>query len=355
MPIGYNDSARYRHYRSWWHSPLNSGPLSDRTATPTKLAKSLIGGVLTKLATRNTYAKRKTNGLACLLSHFPPHTEAPVENYSKGFPEATIRKRYQDASTTICKGSHSCALVLLRRETTNAPKTVYAGIRRDSCTRNTHLQPDNEDTQIVYPFALSKSRSQTSSNSFTVHAVYRIHTCCLLNFLRDNLRYFTLSSYFASSRSHVTSHYRLLSVAIDGPQQMWAKWLSVECEARYAVQHLLGLVTLEANLTWTMRPNYVELSALLTVTEDKGAAVTSTPKSQLSWIGSDERSQAAEPTGKPTTCADLDVTECYENRITTKNLKLLISSCTPSKVASLIVDTVVAQDPDSQSLKPDHS
>ncbi|GAA51905.1 hypothetical protein CLF_106989 [Clonorchis sinensis] len=109
-----------------------------------------------------------------------------------------------------------------------------------------------------------------------------------------------------------------------------------------------------ASLTWTERPKYVELSALLSVTDVKGATVNSTPKSQPSWIGSDERSQVAKPTGKPTTCADVDIGECCENRTTTEAVKLPISSSTPSKVASLIVDTAVAQDHDSQSLKPDH-
>ncbi|GAA56361.1 hypothetical protein CLF_110705 [Clonorchis sinensis] len=76
------------------------------------------------------------------------------------------------------------------------------------------------------------------------------------------------------------------------------------------------------------------LSALLSVTDDKGATVNSTPKSQLlSWTGSDERSQVAKPTGKPTPCADVDIGECF---------------------ASFIVDTVVSQDLDSQSLIPDH-
>ncbi|GAA49848.1 hypothetical protein CLF_103675 [Clonorchis sinensis] len=84
----------------------------------------------------------------------------------------------------------------------------------------------------------------------------------------------------------------------------------------------------EASLTWTERPKYVELSALLSVTDVKGATVNSTPKLQPSWIGSDERSQVAKPTGKPTTCADVDIGECCEN--------------------------LVAQDHDSQSLKPDH-
>ncbi|GAA52414.1 hypothetical protein CLF_108012 [Clonorchis sinensis] len=110
----------------------------------------------------------------------------------------------------------------------------------------------------------------------------------------------------------------------------------------------------EASLTRTERPKYVELSALLSVTDVKGATVNSTPKSQPSWFGSDERSQVAKPTGKPTTCADVDIGECCENRTTTEAMKLPISSSTPSKVASLIVDTAVAQDNDSQSLKPDH-
>ncbi|GAA50341.1 hypothetical protein CLF_104396 [Clonorchis sinensis] len=109
----------------------------------------------------------------------------------------------------------------------------------------------------------------------------------------------------------------------------------------------------EASLTLTEHPKYVELSALLSVAYVKGATVYSTPKSQPSWIGSDERSQVAKPTGKPTTCADVDIGECRENRTTTEAVKLPISSSTLSKVASLIVDTDVAQDHDSQSLKRD--
>ncbi|GAA56275.1 hypothetical protein CLF_110489 [Clonorchis sinensis] len=111
----------------------------------------------------------------------------------------------------------------------------------------------------------------------------------------------------------------------------------------------------EASLTWTERPKYVELSALPSVTDDKGAAVNSTAESQLSWIGSDERRQAAKPTGKPTTCADVDIGECCENRTTAEAVKLPTSSSTPSTVASLIVDTFVNQDFDGQVLKPDHS
>ncbi|GAA53382.1 hypothetical protein CLF_110114, partial [Clonorchis sinensis] len=110
----------------------------------------------------------------------------------------------------------------------------------------------------------------------------------------------------------------------------------------------------EANLTWTERPKYVELSALLSVTDDKGATANFTPKSQPSWSGSDERSQVAKPTGEPPTRADVDIGECCENRTTTEAVKLPISSPTPSKVASLIVDIAVTQGQDSQSLKPDH-
>ncbi|GAA58139.1 hypothetical protein CLF_113607, partial [Clonorchis sinensis] len=105
----------------------------------------------------------------------------------------------------------------------------------------------------------------------------------------------------------------------------------------------------EVSLTWTERPKYVGLSALLSVRDGNGAAVNSTPKSQLlSWTGSDKRSQVAKPTGKPTTCADVDIGECCENRASTEAVKVPISSSTPSKVASLIVDTTVAQDHDNQ-------
>ncbi|GAA49825.1 hypothetical protein CLF_103646 [Clonorchis sinensis] len=110
----------------------------------------------------------------------------------------------------------------------------------------------------------------------------------------------------------------------------------------------------EASLTWTERPKYVQLSALLSVTDVKGATVNSTPKLQPSWIRSDVRSQVVKPTGKPTTCADVDIGECCENRTSTEAVKLPISSSTPPKVASLIVDTTPAQDHDNQSHKPDH-
>ncbi|GAA54592.1 hypothetical protein CLF_104029, partial [Clonorchis sinensis] len=295
------------------------------------------------------------------------------------------------------------------------------------------------------------------------------------------------SSYSASSRTHVTSQCRLLSAVIDGPQQMWAKWLSIERETGYAMPHLQDLVALqmhgftgrpdwlrqkgskrtlgllvtlsspsavqkvlgravsvqkanptirrlsedrpldarkpghsssreemrkklpdgaisadpklkakpivviapcapestprqttatpdssfysttadpsnsigsdaleEASLTWTERPKYVQLSALLSVTDVKGATVNSTPKLQPSWIRSDVRSQVVKPTGKPTTCPDVDIGECCENRTSTEAVKLPISSSTPPKVASLIVDTTLAQDHDNQSHKPDH-
>ncbi|GAA52986.1 hypothetical protein CLF_109278 [Clonorchis sinensis] len=110
----------------------------------------------------------------------------------------------------------------------------------------------------------------------------------------------------------------------------------------------------EASLTWTERPKYVQLSALLSVTDVKGATVNSTPKLQPSWIRSDVRSQVVKPTGKPTTCPDVDIGECCENRTSTEAVKLPISSSTPPKVASLIVDTTLAQDHDNQSHKPDH-
>ncbi|GAA55460.1 hypothetical protein CLF_108033 [Clonorchis sinensis] len=112
----------------------------------------------------------------------------------------------------------------------------------------------------------------------------------------------------------------------------------------------------EVSLTWTERPKYVELSAPLFVTFDKGAAVNFKPKRQLlSRTGSDERSQAAKVTNKTTTCADIDIGECCETRTTIETVKPSVSSSTPSNVTSLIVETVVAQDPDNQSLKPDHN
>ncbi|GAA56035.1 hypothetical protein CLF_109682 [Clonorchis sinensis] len=86
----------------------------------------------------------------------------------------------------------------------------------------------------------------------------------------------------------------------------------------------------EANLTWMQRSKYTEFSTFLSVTDDKGAAVDSTPKSQLlGWTGSDERSQAATPIDTPSTCVDPDVGECCKNTITTEIVKLPIASSTP--------------------------
>ncbi|GAA47390.1 hypothetical protein CLF_100301 [Clonorchis sinensis] len=100
----------------------------------------------------------------------------------------------------------------------------------------------------------------------------------------------------------------------------------------------------ETSLTWTERPKYVELSALLSVKDDKGEAVNFTPKLQLvSWTGSDLRRQAAKPTDKSTTCIDLDIRACRENRTTNENVKLPISSSTSSK------------GPNSQCHELDHS
>ncbi|GAA53520.1 hypothetical protein CLF_110410 [Clonorchis sinensis] len=71
---------------------------------------------------------------------------------------------------------------------------------------------------------------------------------------------------------------------------------------------------------------------------------------ELDWVRLAESS--GKPTGKQTTRADVDIGECCKNRTTTEAVKLPSSSSTASKVASLIVDTVVAKVPDSQGLKP---
>ncbi|GAA52903.1 hypothetical protein CLF_109069 [Clonorchis sinensis] len=57
-------------------------------------------------------------------------------------------------------------------------------------------------------------------------------TVVMVNLAHSALTLFRLfrNSYSASSRTHVTSQCRLLSAVIDGPQQMWAKWLSIERE-----------------------------------------------------------------------------------------------------------------------------
>ncbi|GAA55678.1 hypothetical protein CLF_108697 [Clonorchis sinensis] len=74
------------------------------------------------------------------------------------------------------------------------------------------------------------------------------------------------------------------------------------------IRHPYGSALEKASLTWTERPKHAEQSALLSVTDDKGTAVNSTPKSQLlSLTGSDKRRQAAKTTDKSTTCVDLDM------------------------------------------------
>ncbi|GAA52024.1 hypothetical protein CLF_107236 [Clonorchis sinensis] len=110
----------------------------------------------------------------------------------------------------------------------------------------------------------------------------------------------------------------------------------------------------EASFAWTQLPMYAELAALLSTKNDKGSAMNSAPETQL-LSSSNVRRQAAKPTDKSTTCVDLNIGQCCENPTTTENAKLPVSSSTSSKVASLIVNTVVAQDPDSQNLEPDHS
>ncbi|GAA48147.1 hypothetical protein CLF_101235 [Clonorchis sinensis] len=98
----------------------------------------------------------------------------------------------------------------------------------------------------------------------------------------------------------------------------------------------------EASLMWTEHPKRQKCNSEL------HTQVTT----ELDWVR--RASQVAKPTGKPTTRADVDIGECCENRTTTEDVKPPISVSTPSRVVSLIVDTVVAQDLDSQSLKPDH-
>ncbi|GAA53432.1 hypothetical protein CLF_110209, partial [Clonorchis sinensis] len=176
-------------------------------------------------------------------------------------------------------------------------------------------------------------------------------------------------SYFAPSHDHVPNERRLLSAAIDGQNGQKGSSSNVgsgkQCHNCKAFWHInctglqddQGSHALEhTSLAWMERSKYAGPSALLSATDDRGAAVNFTPKSQrLSWTGSGKRSQAAKPAGKPTTCADLEIGECCETRTTTVTVKLPISSSTPSKVTSLIAYTVVTQDPDSQSLKPGHS
>ncbi|GAA49094.1 hypothetical protein CLF_102476 [Clonorchis sinensis] len=109
----------------------------------------------------------------------------------------------------------------------------------------------------------------------------------------------------------------------------------------------------EVSLTLKGRPTYVELSALLSVTDDEGETVNL--HSSINFrAGLFRRAESSgEAYRQAAACADLDTGECCENRTTTENVKLPKSSSTPSKVASLVVDTIVAQDPDSQSLKPE--
>ncbi|GAA50672.1 hypothetical protein CLF_104892, partial [Clonorchis sinensis] len=50
------------------------------------------------------------------------------------------------------------------------------------------------------------------------------------------------SQFGAFSLSRDPGQYRLLFTAIDGPQQMWAKRMPIECKTRYTVSQLQGLV-----------------------------------------------------------------------------------------------------------------
>ncbi|GAA51616.1 hypothetical protein CLF_106471 [Clonorchis sinensis] len=106
-------------------------------------------------------------------------------------------------------------------------------------------------------------------------------------------------------------------------------------------------------LALTQRPKYVALSSSISETNDIGAAVNSTPKSQLlSWTGVDAPGQAAKRIEKSTTSVDVDIEGFCENPTADENMKLQISSSTPSKVASSFVNTVVVRNHDSQSHKP---
>ncbi|GAA50514.1 hypothetical protein CLF_104671 [Clonorchis sinensis] len=71
---------------------------------------------------------------------------------------------------------------------------------------------------------LDAKGSQESSTAFDILTIQLIWVCFDFTGLQ--------SFYSASSRTHVTSQSRPLSAVIDGPQQMWAKWLSVERETR---------------------------------------------------------------------------------------------------------------------------
>ncbi|GAA57628.1 hypothetical protein CLF_112988 [Clonorchis sinensis] len=97
--------------------------------------------------------------------------------------------------------------------------------------------------------SFSKSRELTSANCQTGSLPFTTpHQPILLVRFNRKLsiqRILTTSQaifYSASSRTHVTSQCRLLSAVIDGPQQMWAKWLSIELPLRGSDSLLLGVV-----------------------------------------------------------------------------------------------------------------
>ncbi|GAA50031.1 hypothetical protein CLF_103947, partial [Clonorchis sinensis] len=78
-------------------------------------------------------------------------------------------------------------------------------------------------------------------------------------------------SYFASSRNYVTSQCRLLSVVIDGPQQMWAKWLSIEL-ASLVVDTVVAQdpdsQSLKSDHGEQDSPSYTQLATLITGVSD---------------------------------------------------------------------------------------
>ncbi|GAA57654.1 hypothetical protein CLF_113026 [Clonorchis sinensis] len=90
------------------------------------------------------------------------------------------------------------------------------------------------------------------------------------------------------------------------------------------------------------RPTCAELSPLISLVNDKGLAVSSTPKPQvLSWFGVAARKQASKPTGGSAASFDFDVGDCREIPTTTENLEFPASSSTLSKVVHVTVDSVI--------------
>ncbi|KER29663.1 hypothetical protein T265_03770 [Opisthorchis viverrini] len=110
----------------------------------------------------------------------------------------------------------------------------------------------------------------------------------------------------------------------------------------------------ETRLVCTQRPEYKKLSPPIPPKVDRVATVNPTHKAQLlSRTEPGVRRQSAKPTDKSTLRVNAGIEERCENPTTTEKVKLPTSSSIPANVACLIVNTVVRQNLNSESQKPE--